>query len=107
MTVEYVRTDRFAAVVEAAALALVDFTADWCPPCRALAPHLEALAVEMSGQIVVAKVDVDREPGLAARFGVQSMPTLIFFRHGREIDRLVGLRPIGHLRALVTELSAT
>jgi thioredoxin len=101
----YVDAERFTALVEhARGLALVDFTADWCPPCRMLAPHVEALAGELSGSVVVAKVDVDDQPGLASRFGVLSVPTLIFFRGGQVVDRIVGALPETSLRARVDEL---
>jgi thioredoxin 1 len=101
----YVDAERFTALIEQArGLALVDFTADWCPPCRILAPHVDALARELSGTMVVAKVDVDKQPDLASRFGVRSMPTLIFFRDGQVVDRIVGTVPRAHLRARVDEL---
>jgi thioredoxin 1 len=101
----YVDAERFTALIEQArGLALVDFTADWCPPCRILAPQVDALARELSGTMVVAKVDVDKQPDLASRFGVRSMPTLIFFRDGQVVDRIVGAVPRAHLRARVDEL---
>jgi thioredoxin len=101
----YVDAERFTALVEQAkGLALVDFTAAWCPPCRILAPHVDALARELWGSVVVAKVDVDDQPGLASRFCVLSAPTLIFFRGGQVIDRIVGALPPERLRARVDEL---
>ena len=104
--VPYVNAARFTALIERApGLAVVDFTADWCPPCRVLAPHVEALARELAGTLVVAKVDVDDQPDLVARFGVQSMPTLIFFRDGQAVDRIIGAVPPAQLRARVVALS--
>jgi thioredoxin len=101
----YIDAERFTALVEqGSGLALVDFTAAWCPPCRILAPHVDALARELSGSVVVAKVDVDDQPGLASRFSVLSAPTLIFFRRGQAVDRIVGAVPPEHLRARVKEL---
>jgi thioredoxin 1 len=101
----YVDTERFTALIEQArGLALVNFTADRCPPCRILAPHVDALARELSGSIVVAKVDVDKQPDLTSRFGVLSTPTLIFFRGGQIVDRIVGTLPPARLRARVDEL---
>jgi thioredoxin 1 len=101
----YVDADRFAALVEQAkGLALVDFTAAWCPPCRLLAPHVDALARELSGSLVVTKVDVDDQPGLASRFCVLSAPTLIIFRDGQVVDRIIGAQPLERLRARVDEL---
>lgn len=68
---------------------LVDFWADWCGPCRMLAPVLEELAGEADFKIV--KVDVDAEPALATRFGIESIPTLLLFRNGQLVHRSVGL----------------
>ncbi|MEE2777255.1 MAG: thioredoxin [Acidobacteriota bacterium] len=72
---------------------LVDFYADWCGPCSALAPTLEDLRRDLEGRVRIAKVDVDAEPELARRFGVQSIPALIRFRDGQQVDRLVGVLP--------------
>ena len=102
----YLDVERFTALVErASGVAVVDFTAAWCPPCRILAPHIEALARELSGRALVAKVDVDTQPELVARFGVQSMPTLIFFRDGVAVDRVVGVVPAAQIRAKVERLN--
>ncbi|HEY4015741.1 MAG TPA: thioredoxin TrxC [Polyangiaceae bacterium] len=72
---------------------LVDFWADWCGPCRAVAPELEKLAQERAGSVVVAKVDTEALPDVAARFGIRSIPTMIVFRGGQEADRLSGAMP--------------
>ncbi len=69
---------------------LVDFWAEWCGPCRMVAPELEKLAKGKSGRLVVAKVDTDRVRELGARFGISSIPTLILFRGGREAQRVSG-----------------
>src|SRR5262245_46107900 len=79
---------------------VVDFWAEWCPPCRALAPAIEALAGERP-EVVVGKLDVDRHPAVAERFGVQSIPTVLVFRNGQLSARSVGLVPIGRLYELV------
>jgi thioredoxin 1 len=71
---------------------LVDFWAEWCPPCKALAPILDEVAQEIRGQIKIAKLDVDSNPTSAANFGVLSIPTLILFKNGKPAERLVGLR---------------
>lgn len=103
--VAYVDTEAFAARVEQApGLVLVDFTADWCPPCRRLAPELDALASEYGESLTVVKVDADEQPGLTARFGVRSLPTLMFFRDGQVVDRMVGAPPPAQLRAKVDEV---
>jgi thioredoxin 1 len=101
----YVDAEGFTTLVEQKrGLALVDFTADWCPPCRMMAPHIDALARELTGSVVVAKVDVDAQPDLTSRFGVMSMPTLLFFRDGQVVDRVVGALPPAQLRAKVNDL---
>lgn len=70
--------------------AVVDFWAAWCGPCRMIAPHIEALAEEYAGRAIVAKLDVDASRNTAVKFGIQSIPTLLFFKNGKLADRLVG-----------------
>ena len=72
---------------------LVDFWAEWCGPCKMLNPVLEEIASESGERATIAKVNIDDEPELASRFGVQSIPTLVVFREGSEQDRLVGVAP--------------
>ena len=72
---------------------LIDFFATWCGPCRMLAPIIEEIAEERSDSIIVGKVDVDEQPGLASKFGVMSIPTVVLIKNGVEIDRFVGYRP--------------
>ncbi len=71
---------------------LVDFYADWCGPCRMLAPILEKVAKELDGQVTVAKLDIDHAQRIASSFQVTSVPTMILFKDGKEAGRLVGLR---------------
>lgn len=80
-------------VLKAAQPVVVDFWADWCAPCRMVAPVLEELAREQEGKLTVAKLDVDEHPGIAQRFHVAGIPTLILFKDGREVDRIVGYMP--------------
>jgi thioredoxin 1 len=72
---------------------LVDFWATWCGPCRAVAPTLEALAIEYADKLKVVKLDVDEFGELAGQFGVQSIPTLILFKGGQPVERLIGAVP--------------
>lgn len=69
---------------------LVDFWAQWCGPCRAVAPVLEQIATERGGELTVAKLDIDANPGTAQRFQVSSIPTMILFRNGQPVTRIVG-----------------
>jgi thioredoxin 1 len=72
-------------------LVFVDFWANWCGPCRALAPTIQELAKELSGKVLIGKLDVDENPKTAERFQVFSIPTMIVFKDGSEAERLVGL----------------
>lgn len=74
-------------------LMMVDFWADWCGPCKMLAPVIEQLAGQYGETAVIGKVNVDEEQELAIRYGVMSIPTVIFFKDGKEIDRKVGVMP--------------
>lgn len=80
---------------------LVDFYADWCGPCKVMAPQIEEVARAHSGRAVVAKLDTDRSPQMAARFGIRGIPTLIVFRNGKEVAREVGAVPRAALESLL------
>ncbi len=71
---------------------LVDFWAPWCPPCRMIAPTIDQLAAETAGTAVVGKLDVEEASQIASQYQVQSIPTILIFRNGQEVDRLVGVR---------------
>jgi thioredoxin 2 len=92
--------DSFAEVAEAARIpVLVDFWATWCGPCRTVSPALEQLARTMAGRLKLVKVDIDRSPGLAARFSVQAVPTLLLLDGGKEIAKQIGAAPEHALRS--------
>ena len=95
----------FSEMVAATPLLLVDFWAPWCGPCRAVAPVLEELARAEAGRLVVAKVNVDEEPTLAQRYGVQAIPTLLFFKDGQIADTMVGAPPKAELVRRLTALA--
>ena len=82
-------------------LVMIDFWAEWCGPCRAIAPVLEELAEASEGRVTLMKVNVDENHGLAARYGLQSIPTILFFKEGRIVDRVLGAAPKAVLQSLV------
>lgn len=79
-------------ILQADKLAIVDLWADWCGPCRMLAPTIEELAAEYDGQVIVAKLDVDENPITSSSFNVRSIPTVLFIKNGQEVDRIVGVQ---------------
>ncbi len=82
---------------------LVDFWAEWCGPCKMLAPVLDEIATEQNGRVKVAKVNIDHHPTLAARFGIQSIPTLLYFANGEVRNQTIG---VAGKRAITSKLEA-
>lgn len=101
MALQHFKTSDFDAAVDTAPLAMVDFWAEWCGPCRMLGPTVESLAGKYDGKVLVGKVNVDEEPDLARRFGVMSIPTVVFLKNGKEFDRKVGVMPAESFSAVL------
>ncbi len=76
---------------------VVDFWAEWCGPCRMIAPALEEIATEMEGKVKIAKLNVDENPNTSVRYGVRSIPTLIMFKGGQPVSQQIGAAPKGRL----------
>ena len=94
MATEHFTVDSFEKeVIGGSGVAVVDFWAEWCAPCRMLAPTIDELADELDGSVLVGKVNLDEQGDIATRFGVMTIPTVIIFKNGVEAERLVGFLP--------------
>ena len=80
---------------------LVDFWAEWCGPCRALAPKLEEVATQFNGKVKVVKLNIDENPEAPAKYGVKGIPTMILFKQGQNVDQIVGNHPVENITALL------
>lgn len=89
------------AVLQSPIPVIVDFWAPWCGPCRVIAPHLEKIAKDYEGKVIVAKVNTDEHPQWSGRFGVQGIPTLLFVANGKVVYQQVGALPFGPLKSTV------
>lgn len=83
---------------------LVDFYAEWCGPCKLIAPIVDQLAIEMDGKVIVGSLDVDNNQETAVKYGVMSIPTLIIFKNGEEAKRVVGYQPKENLVKAINEV---
>ncbi len=90
-------------VLKSDKLTLVDFWAEWCAPCRMIAPIIEELAAEYKGQMNFGKLNVDENNKTATKFGIRSIPTLLFFKDGNILKQVVGVRPKGELQEVINE----
>ena len=84
---------------------LVDFWAEWCGPCRAIAPVLESLAQDSGGRVTLAKVNVDENPGLAAKYGIRSIPTILIVKQGKVVDQVIGAIPRAKIKEKLDTLA--
>jgi thioredoxin 1 len=88
-------------VIKASQLVLVDFWAEWCGPCRRLAPTVDELATDYDGRVVVGKLNVDDNPNVASRFSIRGIPTLLLFKGGEIVEQVVGLADKASLKKLL------
>ncbi|TVY11482.1 thioredoxin [Paenibacillus cremeus] len=103
MSIRQVSETDFSSAIHAKKLVLVEFGAPWCPPCNTLLPILEKLEPELKGAVSIVKVNADDCPDIAAQYGILSMPTVILFKSGQPVDKLVGLRPKDVYKNLVAK----
>ena len=101
MALQHLTENTFDDAVKSASLAMVDFWATWCGPCKLMSPIIEKLAVLYDGKAVIGKVETDSEMELAQKYGISAIPTLIFFKNGVEFERKVGVVPEAALREIL------
>ncbi len=93
-------------VMKAAGLVMVDFWAVWCGPCQMVAPVVEELANEYAGKLQVMKLNTDENPEIAGRYQVMSIPTIMFFKDGKPVEKLIGARPKRQFKEMIDSLLA-
>lgn len=101
-TFEVTRANFQAQVLNASQPVLVEFTADWCPPCKMLAPIIHALADKYAGKLSVGTLDADLYPEYVQQYGVMGLPTTILFQNGQPVNRAIGYQPINRIEAMIT-----
>lgn len=101
--IQYLNDDNFSDHTKNGVI-LVDFYADWCGPCRMIAPIIEELADHFHGKAVIAKVDIEESQGVASQLGITSIPTIILFKNGQEVKRFVGVKDAEALTDLVNSV---
>ncbi len=105
MSVKSVNNDNFdKEVIQAGLPVLVDFWAPWCGPCKMVGPVVESLAAENDGKLAVAKINVDENKELAVKYGIRGIPTLVFFKEGAEVKRIVGAQNKNQLQNAINEV---
>ncbi|HNX27876.1 MAG TPA: thioredoxin [Syntrophomonadaceae bacterium] len=105
MSVKNITGDNFEQeVIQAGLPVLVDFWAPWCGPCKMVGPIVEVLAAENEGKLAVAKVNVDENKSLAAQYGIRGIPTLLFFKDGAEVKRIVGAQNKSQLQSAINQV---
>ncbi|GAA4828952.1 thioredoxin [Paenibacillus vulneris] len=102
MSIPRVNTTTFRSAIKEKEVTLVDFSAQWCPPCKVLLPILEELQHEEGSRLSILQIDCDESPEIAAEYGVMSMPTVIVFHNGEPVDKFIGLRPKGVYQAALS-----
>jgi thioredoxin 1 len=102
-TVKVTDTNFKSEVVGASGPIVVDFWAEWCGPCKMIGPVLEEIAAELKGQVTIAKLNVDENPGVAGSYGIRSIPTLMLFKDGKMTSTKVGAAPKSELKRWITE----
>ena len=99
MALEHLTSSNFNEKIKAPGVVVVDFFATWCGPCKMQSPILDQFAQAHDGEVSVCKVDVDAEPQLAARYGIMSIPTLLYFQDGKLVNKTVGLQTLPQINA--------